>query len=73
MWKNEQRQNIIQQTSCISKHKAIQLKAWTVLLGFQEVEANRIFKQLVCEGGKVVSPTLRLAFTPEDIPGTHFC
>jgi hypothetical protein len=36
-------------------------------IGFQEVEAPRISRQSAHEGGKVVSPTHRAAFTPQEI------
>ena len=41
--------------------------------GIQEVEAPRILRQTVQEGGKVVSPTHRPPLPPGRIPGTHFC
>jgi hypothetical protein len=72
-WKNEQRQIFIQYSSYICKGKAIQLQAWTVPLGFQEVEVNTISRQSAYEGGKVFSPTHWLAFRPGEIPDTHFC
>jgi hypothetical protein len=57
----------------ISKGKALWSQAWTVPLGFQEVEAARINRQSEYEGGKVVSPTHWVTLPPGDIPGTHFC
>jgi hypothetical protein len=42
-------------------------------LGFQEIEATRISRQLAHEGGKVVSPTHRPFLPPGRIPGVHFC
>jgi len=43
------------------------------LLGLQEVEAPRISRQLVHEGGKVVSPTNRPPLPPREIPDANFC
>jgi hypothetical protein len=59
--------------ACISKGKAIWSQAWTVALGFQEVEAARITKQSEYGGGKVASPMHWLTLQPADIPETHFC
>jgi hypothetical protein len=44
--------------------------------GPQGVETSRLPHFLgnqLTDGGKVVSFTHRLAFTPRKIPGTHFC
>jgi hypothetical protein len=41
--------------------------------GFREVEAPTFAYIQFTDGGKVVSPTRRLLFTPRKIPGTHFC
>jgi hypothetical protein len=43
------------------------------VLRFQDIEAARIARHLVHEGGKVVSPTHCCLYLPGDIPGTHFC
>jgi len=46
------------------------------LLGLQEVEAPRVFRQSAHEVGKVVRPTPQPPFPPPppgDIPGIHFC
>jgi hypothetical protein len=42
------------------------------LLVSQEVEAQKISRQLAHEVGKVI-PRHRPPLSPEDIPGTHFC
>jgi hypothetical protein len=42
-------------------------------LGLQEVEAPRISRQTVHEGGTIVSCTQLPPLPPEDTPGTHFC
>jgi hypothetical protein len=42
-------------------------------LGLQEVEAPTFSDIRLTDGGKVVSPTRQLVFTPRKIPGTHFC
>jgi len=43
------------------------------LLGLQQVGAPRISRQLVHEGGKVVSPTHCSPSPPGYIPDTHLC
>jgi hypothetical protein len=56
------------------KGKKIPLQTWTGLEDSRKVEAPQISRQSVHEGGKVVSPTRRPAFTPPvNIPGTHSC
>jgi hypothetical protein len=42
-------------------------------LGLREVEAPTFSDIRLIDGGKVVSPTRRLLFTPRKFPGTHFC
>jgi hypothetical protein len=42
-------------------------------LGFQEVEASRISKQLGHERGKVESRPYGPPLSPGDITGSHFC
>jgi hypothetical protein len=42
-------------------------------LGLREVEAPIFSDIRLTDGGKVVSPTRRLLFTPRKIPGAHFC
>jgi hypothetical protein len=42
-------------------------------LGLEEVEAPRICRQLVHEGGKVVRLTHWPPLPPSVLPGTHFC
>jgi len=43
------------------------------LLGHQEFEAHRIYRQSANEGRKVVGPTYRPPLPLGDIPGTLFC
>jgi hypothetical protein len=42
-------------------------------LGLREVEAPTFVDIRFTDGGKDVSPTRRPLFTPNKIPGTHFC
>ena len=42
-------------------------------LGFQEVEAPSISRQLAQEGGEIVNPMNRPSKPPGDTPGVHFC
>jgi hypothetical protein len=42
-------------------------------LVLREDEASIFSDFRLIDGGKVVSPTRRLLFTPRKIPGTHFC
>jgi hypothetical protein len=42
-------------------------------MGVQNVEAPRISRQSVREGGKLVSLKLRPPLPPGKIPGSYFC
>jgi hypothetical protein len=42
-------------------------------LRLREVEVSTFSDIRLTGGGKVVSPTRQLPFTPRKIPGTHFC
>jgi hypothetical protein len=55
-----------------AKVKLSRYRPWRPL-GLREVEAPTFLHIRLIDGGKVVSPTRRLLFTPRKIPGTHFC
>jgi hypothetical protein len=55
------------------KSKAIPLQAWTVPKGSRSLRLPQISRQSAHQSGKVISPTHRPPFPPENIPGTHFC
>jgi hypothetical protein len=42
-------------------------------IGLWDVEAPKFSRQLLTDGGGVISLTLPPLFTPRKIPGTHFC
>lgn len=42
-------------------------------LGLHLVQASRIFRQMVHEGGRLVSPCISCLYTPGKFSGTHFC
>jgi hypothetical protein len=54
------------------KSKVILYRLWRPL-GLREAEAPTFSDIRLIVGGKVVSLTHRLLFTPRKIPGTHFC
>jgi hypothetical protein len=56
----------------IKKVKLTLYRPWRPLR-LWEFEAPTFSNIRLTDGGKVVSPTRRLLFTPRKIPGTHFC